>query len=352
MTAGEREFTTLLDEGDYFEALGLPVNATAMDIHTAAARRAAELPDLALRISAIGSVLRDETQREVYLIAREERDAILSRGLEPRLRAALPDLRTLVWEELQRLLRCDFDLPEVKIGPRGARSLASRHEWIREAVINAAFPVLCATPSERQSGGAYRRLSRVTACVACGGTLAEDCDCNDTFLFDIPTGAAPGALLGAYGERTGRYDCMILDQAVVTPRPDTALRTLYGFWVLGVDGGQDLTLEEAEAISRRSMRTFFIGYIVMGGLLGLPVGSWAAGVLATLVGCCFAVATRGHRRWQRVWLQFPALLVVQSSVGAFAGYVSATVTSGLLAGAIPSVLPVLLAIVSRRHIRT
>lgn len=105
-------------------------------------------------------MLRDPDQREIYLIAREERDNVLRYALEPQLREVLADLRARVWSELQRLLRSQFELGEVKIGPRGARSLAQRHEWIREAVVNSSFTVLAPSPAERRVGVARRTITQ------------------------------------------------------------------------------------------------------------------------------------------------------------------------------------------------
>jgi hypothetical protein len=331
---------TQIDEGDYLEALGMRWNSPATDIAVAAARLGGEHPELARRITAIASVLRDDRQREIYLIARQERDNVL-RQLEPQLRTAIRNVRSRVWTELQRLLRSEFELGVVKIGPRAARSLAGRHEWIREAVVNSSFAVLTPAPVERATGVAYRTLM-VPDCAKCGGAAREYCDCTDDYRFEIPSGAAAGTLVGAYGDRTGRFDYMILDRPVLAPRPYNALNAIYVAHQISTRMGaeHDLTLEEAESWRRRQMRGVLIGYVAIGALVGLLVSSWLTGLIAAAAGLVLPAvrAVLSPTTASRSWTMTGACLALQPAAGALAGHALATTTSGLVTGLIMSVL--------------
>jgi hypothetical protein len=328
---------TQLGDGDYYEALGVHWNSAPTDIAVAAAKLAGEHPEEARRINAVASALRDPRQREIYLIAREERDNVLRQLLD--LSAAVPDLRSRIWMEIQRLLRSEFELGEVRIGPRGARSLAQRHEWVKEAVVNSAFPILTPSPAERRAGMAYRTL--VTQCPKCDGAAPEYCDCQDTYRFDIPSGAPPGTQLGAYGDQTGRFSYMILDRAAVSPRPYNAMNAIYMVYRMGErmgGSGNDLTLEEGQAWYRKNMRVAAVFLALFGVLVGLLTSTWQIGLIAVAAGLAIPAvkATITPDTARMSWPVAIAWLLVQPIAGALAGSALATTTSGLITGLIVS----------------
>jgi hypothetical protein len=353
MTSDARSIETLIGNGDYFEALGVGAGAAATDIAVAAARLAAEHPAQARVINAVASVLRDPQQREVYLIACQERDAMVYRELGAQLHQAIPEARRRIWEEIQRLLRCTFELGEVNIGPRGARSLARRHEWIREALVNSAFPVLMPSPVERRAQRAYRTLVFEQDCRECGGERPAGCDCHDLYRFDIPSASTPGTLLGAPGERTGRFTYMILDRAVVAPRPYRAVTLVYQTRRFGAHNSwveSDITLDEARRQERSANWGVALGYPATGIVLGLLISTWLTGLIAALPLLAAAAvinlgSTTPHRR---AYVYTSLALGAQPIVGALAGSSLATTLTGLCTGLATSSLIVLLLLLRRR----
>jgi hypothetical protein len=336
--AGEAaRIAELLGEGEYFEALGVRPASASLDIDLAAALLEGQHPEQAHRLSAVASVLRSPQRREVYLIAREERDTVLSRVLEPHLRETIPQVRRRVWGEVQRLLRCEFETGSVGVGPRAARSLARRHAWIREAVVNSAFPVVTPTMTERRIGMAYRRVTFLRDCRACGGTEAEGCHCHDEYQFDIPPGACPGTLLRAPGERSGREYYAFLDRSVVTGRPYEAMKVIYTYHrhqaLVGAES--DLTLEEAQARAHGGHWSLVLGHLALGAALGLLVSSWLAG-LATAVPGLLAASIRPSDHYPRSLVRngvnLLLCLVARMVTGALVGRALAAMLSGLVTG--------------------
>jgi hypothetical protein len=354
-----------IDEGAYWEALGLAPGADRLTIDKTAARLSRACPDLASDISGITQSIRTEEKRPFYEIACNFRDAVygqlLRRFGSDFLRQA-PSCRAFIWSQCQRLLRCDFKKADVRIMPNGAASLARRgEEWIIESVVNAYLPLI-----DEASGRGGRQSRRITfsdvtclkcgnsrqvacpscdgtgrissgsdlgevcvitddptsiidkiaaiPCVDCGGSGTELCDCQDEYSFEIRPDTAAGTVLRGVGKRTGRKLYVIWKRKVVAPRPNMAIEVVYRCFGMSAAGMEcDWSLEEMESILKYSFKASGAFMILVSCLVGLLFGAWQAGVATGIVGSLFAAGLSRSRFRPRAnkalrYLALPAVL--------------------------------------------
>src|SRR5262245_39766315 len=117
----------LIDDGEYLPAIGVSDFAGRMEMEIAVARLSQESPDLGGALSGIIQVVTDKAKKEIYDIACEFRDDVIDSLIRDQgedILEWLPNYRSWIWTNCQRLLRCDFEKGDVKIGPIAAASLA------------------------------------------------------------------------------------------------------------------------------------------------------------------------------------------------------------------------------------
>lgn len=386
-------------EGRYHEALGVAESAGRLEIETAAAQLEDERQDIAQAVTGIVQLLTVPEKLEIYRIACQFRDAVID-DLRRQYGEGFFDQRrqiaTRVWSSVQQLLRCDGEKGSVKIGPRAAGSLAREGRiWIIEEVVNTAFVVIEFTPDERNRGTAVR-FSRFVECPSCGATgscpcsvcdgsgwlpesdddpfvdFAPDfpeetssyvrdaceqcagvgstpCDCQDDFVYAIPSSARPGDVIQGTGLRTGRSDYVLFQTATYSARPSRLLEVMHTRYNLGknlasLSEAYDITLDEA----RRLLRSGTVGSAVLmaaiGGGIGLAVGASrgtaAWGVIIGLA-CLFpaGAAIAWHNRGgakptgkQAARLIAAAFILIPLLVGLVLGYLSSSWQAGMVIG--------------------
>ena len=109
-----------INEGAFFEGLGLAPNDDRITIDKTGARLSDAYPSLAGTISHITQVLTDPAKKAIYEIACEFRDDVTRELLErfgQDFSNAAPNYRESAWIRCQRLLRCDFQMADVKDRP-------------------------------------------------------------------------------------------------------------------------------------------------------------------------------------------------------------------------------------------
>jgi len=357
-----------LDEGDYLAAIGVDQDASRKVIEAAAARLQSEYVELAPAIGEAVQLLTSSEKREIYAIACQFRDDVVNE-LRSNFGSCIDDPRECVrksaWSSIATLLRIEGG--DAKIGPRGAASIARKGRlWVIEEILALQLYLEC-TEDELLLGRVKRQLEfrnchkcaltrRVEcsrcrgdgwildaaalrqrflvdspaptdaesqpvprmACVACEGTGSVECDCEDTFVFDIPDGTKTGTALLGRGLRTKRGSIGIFGHPVYTERPSHALSHLYlSYNIARNDAGEgegDFTLEAILGESsddllwdnneaRSASSLVLVCGALLGGISGGLVGLFlhrvlwaaAAGVVSQLPIVCLLAITTSHK---------------------------------------------------------
>ncbi len=388
MDGGAARTTELIAEGRYYEALGVDSQTTRLDIDIASARLSQSFPELAGSLSSIAQVITDPEKKEIYAIACELRDSI-RRVLTERFGGDfirnIQGCISAIWYECQELLRCDFAKGDVKMHPRGAVSISNRGlEWIIESICNRYLTVIARNTSEKGNSQVIRivtiltcakcdnsrqipcsncngsgkidspaddaiiafvdnvqeaeRYTPATLCNQCGGRGHIPCDCQDTYVFDVPRNALPGSVIIGRGNRTRKSCYGILDHTVVAPRPNHAL---YSFYRAQQSGwGLDWTLEEAESQMKTVSVIMLIGSILFTALIGKFVGSWqTGGIIGAFPHLLLLVKIRyylfSQRKWDRlIWLVLSTTGIL--ILGAMTGHLLSTWRTGIILAGIVS----------------
>ena len=345
-------------------------------------------------LSSITQLIIDPEKKEIYRITYKFRNMVM-RSLNERfgidfLKEYVPSCRAVIWSECQRLLRCDFEKADVKIGPIGAASLANHgHKWIIESVINICLLVLECNANEKHSGQASRFIKIIncpkcankrqilctkcegagriittsadevripvltddfdqiecdlttTLCPVCKGTGTIPCDCSDNYIFQIPRGAKPGYVIMARGARTNKIYYGILEQKIVSPRPNIAIYGLYRFYnmqnIPWIGAYADITLEYAESLIDLSHKIMAITWLILGAIIGKFIGSWQTGVvigISVILG--LAILSRYIFRPKIHTVIRRLIYIGLPIIGAFVGHFLALWQSGVTIGVIMS----------------
>jgi hypothetical protein len=372
----------LIAEGDYFQAIGVRSWSTRLDIETTSARLSDTYPELAGVLSNITQVIIDQKKREIYEITCEFRDQViqsLANRFGNDFLKSVPYCRRTTWLYCQRLLRCNFEKSDIKIGPGSATSLADHgQEWVIEDVVNSCLSVFqpsaeakrlgCATITfqdtncskcsnlrwisctECEGNGKIRsniddfRIPvlvddfdlidddfTTTECTTCKGTGHVPCDCRDNYTFQIPANAEPGSVIVGRGARTKKILYVILDHNVTSPRPTWELINVYQSFNLyknlgwnGLEHGQ--TLEDVQATLNWIPWIGTIGWLLLGAMIGKYLGSWQTGAATSIVIPVALNIRMRHPFWNASasWIWTYSLIFVQSAFGAIIGTLLST----------------------------
>lgn len=335
-----------MKEGEYFLALGIKPDASRIEIDIAAARLSATYPQLARQLTSVSSVIAEPTSREIYDIACWARDNVVDHRLGSDFRRSVPECRSFAWTEIQRVMRCKFELGEIKIEPRAARSIAEHEEWIRESIVNALLLAIQVTEQEVRFGNARRLIIFNQNCQACNGMGNIECNCREEYDLYIPSGAEAGTVLSGRGIRSGKIYYFLLDRKVTLGRPYAVLDAFYRQYEVSQKLRTDpLTFEEMKSQLKYSVPIMGIVLVLIGGGIGYLAGSWLMGMLTGLplaVGLCLLHRFYHHIYYRRkprrgtIALRVTVLLATQPIVGGAAGYFLSSVTSGLITGLLMS----------------
>lgn len=334
MQLPEAETLKALDEGEYYRALGVSENHARIDIETASESLSARHPDLAARLSGITQVVAVPDKREIFTICCDFRDQVL-RDLEAKYgdaAARLEGCKRQVWSGIQRLMRCDFEKADIKIGPVAAESIAANGRgWIITETLNRILRQLKPGVEQRERGvfdGIVKdrtcercKTTRKVACSHCrgqgkivddeilddgppmlvddpeeaqidvfgancgncGGTGTVPCDCYDTYRFEFRPDTPAGAVVVGRGLRTGRTTLAILDYPVAGKRPTELLKQLHLRYNMSqrLKCDMDTSFEEVEDVYTFLMWCGAIPLGLLGGMVGLlgggVCGEWVAG---------------------------------------------------------------------------
>lgn len=381
--------------GDYFAALGLSDRARKIDIDIAAEKLCRAYPEISGLVSGIAQAVGDADKRKIYDIACSFRDGVILHLADrfERFAEAAPACHETAWNECQRILRCDFEKGEVKIGANAAASIADHGvPWIAAAVIQNLVTVIAFSDEQKQAGRAHywiteRHCARCAGthyapCPVCQGMVPENlipvladhpenlcqfcngrkvvpCDCQDLYDFSLPPGVQPGAVVTGCGERTGKTCYAIVDRHVPISRPVMALLVVYQgceYWGRVFPAMADISLDEAMFMLRQGAKTMALLFILLSGIAGVLAGSWLTGIavgIAMLGEFSLLHKYQFHPKFSRA-RRFGLLFFLPVALGTLAGYILSTWKIGAIIGSVlstASLLFILLAVAVEHRAR-
>jgi hypothetical protein len=132
-------FYNAVEEGDYHRAMGVPADASRLQIDASAARLAQQMPDNMGNILAFACLLTREDDKRIYETLRKLQAGVM-RQLTNRCGKEIVDLhpncRQMIWDKCCRLFQFELGGSNPPNGPRGEISLATEgQQWIVDFMV-------------------------------------------------------------------------------------------------------------------------------------------------------------------------------------------------------------------------